>query len=145
MFSQNLATLSKKRHVLVLLDVLQMAGGCAPANPSAHFFGQRLSKQLFARLSKKQRFAIRFDVLQMGGGCTPPNPPLIFVAPHSQARPSSAEQETTCFRKTSQRAARSDMFSSFFKCFANGRGLRPLQPPGSFFWAASEETNFCKT
>ena len=53
MFSQNLAKLSKKRHVLILLDVLQMGGGCAPPNPPAHFFGQLLSKQIFARLSKK--------------------------------------------------------------------------------------------
>ena len=35
---ENLATLSKKRHVLILLDVLQM-GVAAPPNPSAHFFG----------------------------------------------------------------------------------------------------------
>ena len=43
----------------------------------------------------------RVDVLQLGGGAaTPPTPPLIFIVPHSQARPSSAEQETTCSRKT---------------------------------------------
>ena len=51
----DLAALSRKRHVLILLDVLQTGGGAAP----------------------------------------PPTPPLIFIAPHSQARPSSAEQETT--------------------------------------------------
>ena len=32
----------------------------------------------------------------MGGVAPPPTPPLIFIAPHSQARPSSPEQETTC-------------------------------------------------
>ena len=29
-----------------------------------------------------------------GGAAPPPTPPLIFIAPHSRARPSSAEQET---------------------------------------------------
>ena len=94
MFSQNLAKLSKKRHVIILLDVLQMG------QPPAFFLGQLLSKQIFARLSKKWRFAVLFDVLQMGGAAPPPTPLLIFIAPHSQARPSSPEQETTCFRKT---------------------------------------------
>ena len=100
MFSQNLAKLSKKRHVIILLDVLQMGGGLRPPQPPAFFLGQLLSKQIFARLSKKWRFAILFDVLQMGGAAPPPSPPLIFIAPHSQARPSSAGQETTCSRKT---------------------------------------------
>ena len=86
MFSQNLAKLSKKRHVIILLDVLQMGGGCAPPNPPRFFLGQLLSKQIFARLGKKWRFAILFDVLQMGGAAAPPTPPLIFIAPHSQAR-----------------------------------------------------------
>ena len=95
MFSQNLAKLSKKRHVIMLLDVLQMGGAAPPLNPPLVFLGQLLSKQIFARLSKKWRFAILFDVLQMGGAAPPPTPPLIFVAPLSQARPSSAEQETT--------------------------------------------------
>ena len=30
------AKLSKKQHVLILLEVLQMGGGCAPPNPPAH-------------------------------------------------------------------------------------------------------------
>ena len=60
-----------------------------------------------------ERFAVPFDVLQMGGAAPPPTPALIFIAPHSQARPSSAEQETTCSRKTWQISARSDMFSSY--------------------------------
>ena len=38
---------------------------------------------------------------------------LICIAPHSKARPSSAEQETTCSRKTQHSSARSDMFSSY--------------------------------
>ena len=86
MFSQNIAKLGKKRHVLILLDVLQ-----SPCS----FFWQLLSKQIFARLSKKWRFAILFDVLQIGGAAPPPTTPLIFIAPHSQAGLSSAEQETT--------------------------------------------------
>ena len=199
--SQNLARLSKKRHVIILLMFCERRGLRTP-QPPAHFLGQLLSKQIFARLSKRKRFAVLFDVLQMGrglhhpqppgsylyryirrqdlaalsskrhalakprkaqqeatcsqlnvlqmggaalptpahfflgsfwaskslqnlarsnalpsysmgGGCAPPNPPLIFIAPHSQARPSSAEQETTCSRKTQQRSARSDMFSSY--------------------------------
>ena len=99
MFSQNLAKLSKKRHVIMLLDVLQMGGAAAPPNPPLVFLGQLLSKRIFARLSKKWRFAILFDVLQMGGAAPPPTSPLIFIAPHSQARPSSAGQETACSRK----------------------------------------------
>ena len=53
MFSQNLAKLSKKRHVLILLDVLQMEGAAPPPTPPLIFLGQLLSKQIFARLSKK--------------------------------------------------------------------------------------------
>ena len=68
-----------------------MGGAAAPPNPPAHFFGQLLSKQIFARLSEKQRFAILFDVLQMGEAAPPPTPPLMFIALHSQARPSSVE------------------------------------------------------
>ena len=107
MRKQDLAALSRKRHVLAKPSKAQQEAtcshltrcfangrGCAPPNPPALFFGQLLSKQIFARLSKKYHFAVLFDVLQVGG-CAPRKPPLIFIAPHSQARPSSAEQETT--------------------------------------------------
>ena len=76
-----------------------------PPQPPRSFFGQLLSKQVFARLSKKSRFAILFDVLQMGR-LAPPNPPAHICSTDSQARPSSAEQETTCSHKTYQSSSK---------------------------------------
>ena len=85
---QDLAALSRKRHVLAKPNKAQQEATCyhlircfanggrlRPPQPPAFFLGQLLSKQIFARLSKKWRFAILFDVLQMGGAAPPPNPP----------------------------------------------------------------------
>ena len=50
---------------------------------------------------------------------------------HVLAKPSQAQQEATCSHRT--------------RCFANGGGCAPPNPPAHFFWAASEQANLCKT
>ena len=76
MFSQNLAKFSKKRHVLILLDVLQMEATLQPPTHihSTTFAGKTCSAeqetmflQNLAKFSKKRHVLILLDVLQMGG------------------------------------------------------------------------------
>ena len=115
MFSQNLAQLSKKRHVLILVDVLQKQGGLPPPQPRAHFLGN---------LARSNALPSHSMFCRWRGGAVPPQtPPLRFIAPHSQARPSSAEPHLS-------------------RCFAKAGGAAPPATPCSFFGQLSKKYRF---
>ena len=133
---QDLAALSRKRHVLAKPSAAQQEATCSHllrcfANGGG---GLRLP-QPPARFFARSNALPSYSMFCKWGGLRPPQPPRSYLSHRIRrqdlaslsgkrlvpAKPSQAQQDATC--------------SHLIRCFANGGGLRPPQPP-AFFWGS---------